>query len=121
MDMSETRHRFRYWVELRHLGDGSTRKLALRPITRVHVPRTKGELQRPTEVLLRLDDETVILEATNLDDVVAQLRMKYPDSAYERSLHRERDLDAERAMDELMRLLARAVVESQLSKDALHQ
>ncbi len=114
--MSKTGHRFRYWVELHDLRDGSTRKMALRAIKRVHIPTKKSELQRPTEERLQLEDEASILEATNLEDLIAQLRAKYPDGTYERSLHKERDIAAERAMDGLVCLLARAAVESHLRK-----
>lgn len=114
--MSKTEHRFRYWVELHDLRDGSTRSLALRTIKRIHIPTKKSDSQRPAEERLRLEDGNSFLEASNLDDLIVQIRAKYPDGTYERSLHKERDMAAERAMDSLMRLLARAAVESHLRK-----
>jgi hypothetical protein len=114
--MSNTGHRFRYWVELHDLRDGSTRKLELRTIKRIHVPTKKSELQRAPEERLQLEDGASMLEAANLDDLISQLCAKYPDGIYERSLHNERDMVAERAMDGLVRLLARAAVDSHLRK-----
>jgi hypothetical protein len=38
----------------------------------------------------------------SLDDLAAQLREKYPDGAYERTLHQERDFQAEERRSEAM-------------------
>jgi len=114
--MSGTKQRFRYWVEIRDLRDGSTRRLVLRAIMRVHIPTKKGELDHPADERLQLEDEASMLEASNLDDLIAQIRAKYPDGTYERSLHKERDMAAESAMDDLTRLLAHAAVENHLRK-----
>jgi hypothetical protein len=109
---------FRYWVELRDLENGSTRNLPLTAIAKIHIPRKRNEAQRPSEEILQLHDNSVIIEATNLDELAAQLRQKYPDEAYERTLHRERDHEAEQrradAMDGLIEILAKSVAEQLL-------
>ena len=109
---------FRYWVELRDLENGSTRNLPLTAIAKIHIPRKRNEAQRPSEEILQLHDNPVIIEATNLDELAAQLRQKYPDEAYERTLHRERDHEAEQrradAMDGLIEILAKSVAEQLL-------
>jgi hypothetical protein len=110
---------FRYWVEVRDLTNGSVLNLPLSAVARIHIPRKKNEAQRPSEEILRLQDGSAILEATSLDDLAAQLRQKYPDSGYERTLHRERDREAEErraeAMNQLIRILAEAVVKDTLN------
>ena len=110
---------FRYWVEVRDLANGSVLSLPLSAVARIHIPRKKNEAQRPREEILRLQDGSAILEAISLDDLAAQLRQKYPDSGYERTLHRERDREAEErraeAMNQLIRILAEAVVRDTLN------
>ena len=105
---------FRYWVEVRDLTNGSVLALPLSAFARIHIPRKKNELQKPREEILRLQDGSAILEAISLDDLAAQLRQKYPDSGYERTLHRERNRDAEErraaAMNQLIKILAEAAV-----------
>src|SRR6266404_2785016 len=117
-DRQEDEQIFRYWVEVRDLTNGSVLSLPLSAVARIHIPRKKNEAQRPREEILRLQDGSAILEATSLDDLAAQLRQKYPDSGYERTLHRERDRDAEErraeAMNQLIRILAEAVVRGTL-------
>jgi len=89
--VSEGGQMFRYRVELRDLRDGSTRALPLHTIVKIHIPTKKSEQQRPSQELLQLKDGAATLEAENFDDLVTQLRRKYPDEAYERTLRRERD------------------------------
>lgn len=109
---------FRYRVELRDLQSGSTRNLPLTAIARINIPRKRNEAQRPSEEILQLHDNSVIIEAMNLDDLAAQLRQKYPDEAYERTLHRERDRETERrraeAINGLIEILAKSVAEQLL-------
>jgi hypothetical protein len=47
----------------------------------------KNEPLPPNEELLQLTDGEVTLEAKDLDDLRAQLREKYPEGAFERTLH----------------------------------
>ncbi len=105
---------FRYWVEIRDLTSGSVSNLPLNAFASIHIPRKKNESQKPREEILRLQDGSAILEATSLDDLAAQLRRNTPDTGYERTLHRERDRDAEErrteAMNQLIKILAEAAV-----------
>ena len=110
-NMSDSEHMFRYWVELRDLRDGSLRTLPLHAATHVHIPTKKGEQQRPGHERLQLEDGSSPFEASTFEELVVRLAIKYPDHLYERTLRRERDFQAEHAMDELARLIARAAVE----------
>jgi hypothetical protein len=84
---------FRYWVEVREQANGSARQLPLNGVTKIHLPRTKREAPRPNEEILQ--DGAATLEATSIQDLAAQLRVRYPDDTYERTLHWERDREAE--------------------------
>jgi hypothetical protein len=118
-DLQDSEEIFRYWVEVRDLTNGAVRSLPLSAVARIHIPRKKNEPQRPREESLRLQDGSAILEAISFDDLAAQLREKYQDSGYERTLHRERDREAEErraeAMNQLIRFLAEAVVRDTLN------
>ena len=78
---------FRYWVEVLELKNGSVRILPLNAVAKIHIPRRKNEAQKPTEEILQLKDGSATLEAKSLDDIAGQLRERYPDPAYERTLH----------------------------------
>lgn len=116
-DVPERQEVFRYWVEVRELASGSARHLPLNGVTKIHIPRTKKETQKPNEEILQLKDDSTTLEAKNIDDLAAQLRATYPDDAYERTLHWERDREAEvrraEALNKLSEiLLPRAYLEA---------
>jgi hypothetical protein len=109
---------FRYWVELHDIHSGAVRSLPLSTIAKIYIPRKRNEAQRPREEILQLHDDSVIIEARNLEDLAAQLRREYPDEEYKRTLHRERDHEAEErraeAMNGLIEILAKAAVEQLL-------
>jgi hypothetical protein len=109
---------FRYWVEVCELRTGAVRRLPLKTIAKIHIPRKKAEAHKPTEEVLQLEDGTDKLEAKNLDDLAVQLRQRYPDGEYERRLQQERDHEAERrwadGMNGLIRILAEAAVDELL-------
>lgn len=107
---------FRYFVDLRNLRDGSTCAVPLRTVVKFQIPTRKNERPGPSEEVLQIQDGATILEAKTFDDLVTQLRHKYPDGTYERTLRRERDYDAEHAMNDLIELVAKAVVAKQLRK-----
>jgi hypothetical protein len=114
-DLPETQRIYRYWVELRDLQDGSTRDLPLCVMRRIHLPSKKGDRQEPDQQVLRLQDDSGVLEGRDIDDIAAQLRQRYPDETHERLLHRERDYESEQrnaeALDGLIELLAKAAVD----------
>lgn len=116
--MTDAGHKFRYWVEVRDLRDGSLRTLQLYKTVHVHIPSKKGEQQRPGREGFKLADGEADLEAQTLEELAAHLVVKYPDNLYEGTLHRERDFAAEHAMDELARLIARAAVERWMREHA---
>ena len=113
---------FRYWVEVLDLKNRSVRKLPLSAVAKIHIPRRKNEPQRATEEILQLKDDVDALEAKGLDDLAAQLREKYPDDKYERTLHMERDHQAEKrrtdALNRLIDLIVESFVESLSPDDA---
>lgn len=113
-DLPESKRIYRHWVELRDLRDGSTRDLPLTAVKRIHLPRKKGDRLEPDHQLLRLQDNSVVLEGRDIEDIAAQLRHRYPDETHERFLHRERDCKAEQrkaeALDGLIEILAKAAV-----------
>lgn len=119
-ELPQNKKIFRYWVEVCELTNGSVRNLPLTAVAKIHIPRGKKEAQRPTEEILQLKDGSTTLEAKSLDDLAAQLRERYPDDAYERTLHQERDREAEarraQALHQLVKILAEAVVRDILEK-----
>ena len=82
----------------------------------------KNEPPPPDRELLELTDGEATLEANDLDDLRAQLREKYPDAVFERTLHYERDRDAEerrkKALNGLVQLLAERAVEQALEEES---
>ena len=121
-DRPESQRRYRYWVEIRDLRDGTVRNLPLSALRVVHLTRGRGQLQLPDEQRLQLQDDVTIIEAKDIEELRTQLRSKYPDETHERRLHCERDLEAEQrysdAIDALVRLLAEAAVNEVLREDA---
>ena len=121
-DLPESRQIYRYWVEIRDVHDGATRKLPLSAMTRIHLCGRKKGPPRANEEFLELKDESTVMEGKDLDDIAAQLRQKYPDETHERFLRKERDYEAERrkaaAMNELIELLAQATVDTWMREQA---
>jgi hypothetical protein len=114
---------FRYWVEVRELATGSVRKL---PLTAVKViclkTGKKNEPLPPDRELLQLRDGEETWEAETFDELRTRLRDKYPDAAFERTLHKLRDHEAEerheRALNGLIRLLAKAAVDDWIAEQS---
>jgi len=110
---------FRYWIEIRELASGSVRSLPLNAVVRICLAKQKkNEAPIPNEELLHLKDGAETLEAKSFDELRARLRDKYPDEAFERTLHFERDREAEerreRALDGLARLFAEKAVDEMI-------
>jgi hypothetical protein len=108
---------FRYWVEVRELATGSVRKLPLTAVKVICLKRgKKNEPPVPDRELLQLKDGEERWEAETFDELRARLRDKYPDAAFERTLHTVRDHEAEerreRALNGLISLLAKAAVDN---------
>lgn len=113
---------FRYWVEIRELATGSVRTLPLTAVMKICLARRKkNEPPIPNEKVLQLKDGAETWEAKNLDELRVRLREKYPDVAFERTLHYERDREAEerreRALSGLVDLLAKAVVDELIEEE----
>lgn len=113
---------FRYWVEIRELATGSMRTLPLTGVVKICLAkRKKNEPPIPNEELLQLKDGVERWEAKNLDELAARLGEKYPDAVFERTLHYERDREAEerreRALNGLMDLLAKAAVDEMIEEE----
>lgn len=107
---------FRYWVEIRHRSDGTVRKIDLTAVQHVPLVSPKTHSPRPEPYqTLKLTDEQGTLEARNIEGLAEKLRERYPDASYERTLHFERDREAEvrreHLLDELAKIYARAAVD----------
>lgn len=107
---------FRHWVAVRDLRDGSSRELPLRELTWIHLPTRRHREAKPNRQVLQLEDGADILRADSLDDLATQLRQKYPDEIYERTLHRERDHEAERRREKALDDLGNLFVERALDQ-----
>lgn len=108
---------FRYWVEVRDLKTASVRHLPLKTVIRISLAPKELQPESPRQELLQVSDGSATIEAKDLDDLAAQLREKYPDDAYQRTLHRQRDPEAEerraQAINKLSEiLLPRAYLEA---------
>jgi len=118
----ESQRIYRYWVEIRDLRDGSVRALPLHVLRLVHLGGRKGDPPKPDDHILRLEDDSTVIEANDLDELAAQLRRRYPDATHERRLHWERDHEGEErrahALQSLIELLARAAVDDILNERA---
>jgi hypothetical protein len=113
----------RYWVEIRELAGGSVRKLPLTALRLVCLQRgKKNEPLLPDREELRLQDDEETWEASDLDELKVRLRDKYPDTAYERTLHYVRDKEAEErresALNELASIFAQAAVHDLLAEES---
>ena len=108
--LQESQQVFRCWVEVREQVNGSVRHLPLDGVTKIHIPRTKKEAQKPNEEILQLRDGTATLQAKSIQDLAAQLRARYPDDAYDRTLHWERDREAEVRRAEAIKKLGEILV-----------
>jgi hypothetical protein len=113
---------FRSWVEVRELASGSVRTLPLTAVRLVCLKRgKKSEPSLPDRELLRLKDDAETWEAETFDELRARLRAKYPDATFERTLHYVRDHEAEerreRALNELMEILAKRVVDDLIEEE----
>lgn len=114
---------YQYWVEIREIATGSVRKLPLTAWRVVCLKRgKKNEPRLPDKELLRLEDDGQIVEAEAFDDLRAQLRDKYPDAAFERTLHFVRDYEAEeryeKGLNGLISILAKAAVDELLAEQS---
>ena len=112
---------FHYWVEVRSLRDDTIRKLPLTAVMMVPLASSKINPQPSSRRVLRLQDDSEILEADDFETLRVQLRQRYPDDAFEHTIHWERDLEAEerreRALNGLARLMAEAAVAELVRKD----
>ncbi len=114
---------FRYWVEARELATGSVRKL---PLTAAKViclkTGKKNEPLPPARELLQLQDGEEKWEVETFEELRTRLRDKYPDAAFERTLHYVRDHEAEerheRALSGLISLLAKAAVDDLIAEQS---
>jgi hypothetical protein len=114
---------FRYWVEVRELASGSVRKLPLTAVRVICLKRgKKNEPLLPDRELLRVQDEGETWEASNFDELKCRLRDKYPDAAFERTLHYVRDHEAEERREEalngLISILAKTVVDNLIAEQS---
>lgn len=114
---------FRYWIEIRELASGSMRKLPLTAVRLVCLKTAKkNEPLPPPRELLRLQDGEETWEAETFEELRTRLRAKYPDAAFERTLHYVRDKEAEErresALNSLIGSLAKAAVDDLMAEQS---
>jgi hypothetical protein len=117
---------FRYWVEVRELASGCVRKLPLTGVRLVCLKTgKKSDPLPPDRELLRLQDDDETWEVETFDELKTRLRDKYPDAAFERTLHFVRDREAEErretALNELARIFAKAAVDNWIAEQSRAQ
>jgi hypothetical protein len=114
---------FRYWVEVRDLASGSVRRFPLTAVRLVCLKTgKKNEPGPPDRDVLRLRDDEETWEAETFDELRTRLRNKYPDAAYERTLHYMRDHEAEerreRAFNRLITILTKSAVDDLIAEES---
>lgn len=90
-DLPRSLQMFQHFVDIRDVWNGSTRTLTLHRVVNLFLPTKKGVEPKPSEEHMRLEGDAISLEAKTFDELVVQLRRKYPDGVYERVLRSERD------------------------------
>jgi hypothetical protein len=113
----------RCWVEVRDLASGSVRKLPLTAVKLVCLKTgKKDEPLPPDREVLRLQDDEETWEASDFDELKIRLRGKYPDGAFERTLHYVRDREAEErretALNELASIFAKSAVDHLIAEES---
>jgi hypothetical protein len=114
---------FRYWVEVREIATGTVRKLPLTAWRLVCLKRgKKNEPLLPDREVLKLQDGEERWEAETFEELRTRLREKYPDAAFECTLHYVRDHEAEErretALNGLIYLLAKAAVDDLIAEQS---
>jgi hypothetical protein len=114
---------YRYWVEVRELASGSVHKLPLTAVKMICLKTgKKNEPLPPPRKLLQLKDGEETWEVETFEELRTRLRDKYPDAAFERTLHYVRDHEAEerheRALSGLISLLAKAAVDYYIAEQS---
>lgn len=94
-ELAQSKQIFRHWVEVRDLKTGVVRQLPLKTVVKICFAPKRAEPECPRQEVLQVADGSATIEAKDLGDLAAQLRQKYPDDAYVRTLHRQRDTEAE--------------------------
>ena len=82
----------------------------------------KNEPPLPDKALLRLQDDKETWEVETFDELRSRLREKYPDAAFDRTLHYVRDHEAEerheRVLNDLISLLAKKAVDDLIAQQS---
>jgi hypothetical protein len=82
----------------------------------------KNEPRPPDRDVLRLQDNEETWAAETFDELRTRLRNKYPDAAYERTLHYMRDHEAEerreRALNRLITILTKSAVDDLIAEES---
>jgi hypothetical protein len=110
---------YQYWIEVRELKNGAIRILPLKAFRRISLAK-RCETPPATEEILRIEDGAATIEVKSFEELVAELRRKYPDSEYERTVHMKRDREAEVRGDEAMNGFIEIIAQSTV-KDLLRR
>jgi hypothetical protein len=114
---------FRYWVDIREIANGAVRKLPLTAVRLICLKRgNRNEPPLPDRELLQLQDRAEKWEAEAFEELRMRLRDRYPDAAFERTLHYAHDREAEerreRALNGLISLLAKKAVDDLIAEQS---
>ncbi len=109
-ESAQSKQIFRHWVEVRDLKTGSVRQLPLTTVVSISLAPKRLEPECPRKEVLQLTDGSATIEAKDLNDLAGQLRHNYPDNAYVRTLHRQRDPEAEKRRADAINRLSEVLV-----------
>jgi len=89
------------------------RKLPLNAIAKTLLKSKTDKEPPPSRVdVLELTDGSERFEVKNIDELSVQLRQRYPDATYERTLHMERDHEAEERRADAISRMVQLIVDS---------
>lgn len=105
---TELNRLFKYWIEIRNLQDDTIQILHLTSVIKIALIKPTP----PSKRILQIKDDEGLLEAEHFEELRVQLRQRYPDQRFERTLHWERDIEAEQQRDNALHMLARFMAEA---------
>jgi hypothetical protein len=112
-ERSERERIYRSWIEVIDRESGSIRKLPLKAMAKILLKSKTEKDPPPSRVdVLELTDGSERIEVKNIDELSVQLRQRYPDATYERSLHMERDHEAEERRADAISRMVQLIVDS---------
>jgi hypothetical protein len=121
-DVPESERRYQYEVEIKALSTGESRRIPLSVGRAISLKRLKrGEPEEPARDVFEVRVGDVVVRGYSFEEFREKLRAQYPDEAFERRLHYQRDREAEdrwrQGIRSLVSLLAESVVKDLMEGD----